>query len=233
MLILLLVNDASLVATLRAHRKTAPRAAKNYFGEVWGGVWHKASISEVGGGGQFVGGGEEISCKSSVAPWSWYGMHHHSGGGGGATRTGGGGCPPAEKALILKHALWGPFQFWTTRPARCGKMGPERREGLNLFSGVPWEYSNTHGPGCLGARAVREPSRGGGGGSVTKRTSALYDVSDVVWSSFVWDQTCHWRHAGQRVLSSDRPRIKGHSVLPAPLHYQNSVGTCCVRCAAP
>ena len=30
------------------------------------------------------------------------------------------------------------------------------------------------------------------------------------------DQTCHWRPAGKLVLSSDRPRIKGHSVIPAP-----------------
>eukprot|EP00670_Eutreptiella_braarudii_P022789 CAMPEP_0174347490 /NCGR_PEP_ID=MMETSP0811_2-20130205/3582_1 /TAXON_ID=73025 ORGANISM="Eutreptiella gymnastica-like, Strain CCMP1594" /NCGR_SAMPLE_ID=MMETSP0811_2 /ASSEMBLY_ACC=CAM_ASM_000667 /LENGTH=211 /DNA_ID=CAMNT_0015473115 /DNA_START=112 /DNA_END=742 /DNA_ORIENTATION=+ len=30
------------------------------------------------------------------------------------------------------------------------------------------------------------------------------------------NQTCHWRPAGKLVLSSDRPRIKGHSVIPAP-----------------
>ena len=39
-------------------------------------------------------------------------------------------------------------------------------------------------------------------------------------------QTRHKRLAGQRVLGSDGPRIKGHSVIPAPPHHQNSVGTC-------
>ena len=29
-------------------------------------------------------------------------------------------------------------------------------------------------------------------------------------------QTCHWRPAGQLVLSSNRPHTKGHSVIPAP-----------------
>ena len=37
-------------------------------------------------------------------------------------------------------------------------------------------------------------------------------------------QTCHWRVAGKMVLGRDRPRTKGHSVIPAP--RTNSVGTC-------
>ena len=42
-------------------------------------------------------------------------------------------------------------------------------------------------------------------------------------------QTCHSRLAGKPVLSRNRPRTRGHSVIPAPLHHQNSVGTRCVQ----
>eukprot|EP00670_Eutreptiella_braarudii_P011518 CAMPEP_0174320886 /NCGR_PEP_ID=MMETSP0810-20121108/9875_1 /TAXON_ID=73025 ORGANISM="Eutreptiella gymnastica-like, Strain CCMP1594" /NCGR_SAMPLE_ID=MMETSP0810 /ASSEMBLY_ACC=CAM_ASM_000659 /LENGTH=60 /DNA_ID=CAMNT_0015432001 /DNA_START=408 /DNA_END=590 /DNA_ORIENTATION=- len=45
-------------------------------------------------------------------------------------------------------------------------------------------------------------------------------------------QTCDEHLAGQRDLSSDQPRIKHHSVIPAPLHHQNSVGTCGVPSVA-
>ena len=37
---------------------------------------------------------------------------------------------------------------------------------------------------------------------------------------------------GKLVLSRNWPRTKGHSVIRAPPHHQNSVGTCCVQCVA-
>ena len=43
------------------------------------------------------------------------------------------------------------------------------------------------------------------------------------------EQPCHSRPAGELVLSRSWPRTKGHSVIPAPLHHQNSVGTCRVQ----
>ena len=45
-------------------------------------------------------------------------------------------------------------------------------------------------------------------------------------------QTCHEHLAGKLVLIGNRPRTQGPSVIPAPQHHQNSVGTCCVECVA-
>ena len=45
-------------------------------------------------------------------------------------------------------------------------------------------------------------------------------------------QTCHWRPAGELVLSSEAALHQRPLSNTRPPHHQNSVGTCCVRCVA-
>ena len=55
--------------------------------------------------------------------------------------------------------------------------------------------------------------------------------SALLLAPFCWLPATHHRLPAN-LFHRNRPRIKGLSVIPAPLQHQNSVGTCCVQCVA-
>ena len=74
------------------------------------------------------------------------------------------------------------------------------------------------------AMAVAVQGGGGavGGAGFAQGRGRGPDVPAVGTRAWSCNQTCHQRLAGKLVLN-------GHSVIPAPPHHRNSVGTCCVQ----
>ena len=154
-------------------------------------------------------------------------------------------CFPRSEALGTPQAGGASVFFIWVSP-------PPPPPGNTVLSGPPREGQGSGAPRGAEGRPRTSPAVGRSGQALkvleghtqcvenvcfspdgTRLLSGSGDLSVKLWNfpSGVskGEQTCHWRPAGRLVLGRNPPRIRGHSVIPAPPHHQNSVGTCCVQ----